>query len=68
MKAPLGPLSPLEDAKVVSKPIYSVPTKHFGTLLGSILAHFLFLFCTLVFQRFLVPFGVGLGVHLNLKS
>ena len=49
MKAPLGPPSPLEVAKVVSKPISSVPIKHFGTLLGSILEHFSFLFCTLVF-------------------
>ena len=50
MKEPLGPPSPLEVAKVVSKPIVSVPTKHFGTLLASILEPFSFLFCIVVFQ------------------
>ena len=37
MKEPLGPPSPLEVAKVVSKPICAVPIKHFGTSFEAIL-------------------------------
>ena len=68
VKAPLGPTSLLGSTKWSWKPIFSVPIKHFGTSLASILEHFSYLFCTLVFRWFLLPFGVGLGVHLNCKS
>ena len=34
VKAPLGPPSPLEVVKAVTKPLFSVPIKHFGNLLA----------------------------------
>ena len=59
VKAPLGPTSSLEVAKVVLRSICAVSIKYFGTLLAFILEYFSLPFSCFFFYRYVLPFGVG---------